>query len=65
MCSLGRPNASGATLQGVQWHSLTHGAHVVPMAVPAEWSTEAGVKGLAPHIAVFCCTVLAGNSEPN
>ena len=47
---------------GAQWLSLTHDGHVVPMAVPAEWRTEGGVKGLAPHSPVFCCTVLMGNS---
>ena len=48
---------------GAQWHSLTHGVHVVPMAVPAKWRTEGGVKGLAPHSAEFCCTELSGNTE--
>ena len=48
---------------GAQQHSLTHGAHVVPMAVPEDWSTEGFVKGLAPHIAVLDATLLKGTTE--
>ena len=50
---------------GAQWLSLTHGAHVVPMAVPEDWSTEGFVKGLAPHIAELYATLLKKNTKTN
>ena len=43
--------------------SLAHGAHVVPMDVPEDWSTEGFVKGLAPHIAMLYATLLKGNTK--
>ena len=48
---------------GAAQQSLTHGAHVVPMAVPEDWSTEGFVKGLAPHIAVLDATLLKGDTK--
>ena len=57
--------SSGHQQSQVQQYSLTHGAHVVPMAVPEDWSTEGFVKGLAPHIAELYATLLKKNTKTN
>ena len=63
VCLFRRPLRQKQQGSRALWHSLTYGAHVVPMAVPVESSTEAGVKGFAPHIAEFCATLLKGDTE--
>ena len=65
VCSCRRPLPQKQQCSVAYGHSLTYGAHVVPMAVPAELSTEALVKGFAPHIAEFCATLLKGDTETN
>ncbi len=65
VCLFRRPLRQKQQGSRALWHSLTYGAHVVPMAVPEDWSTEGSVKGLAPHIAELYATLLKRKTKTN